>query len=400
MFLQQLALHNFRNYARLALDLPPGPLFVVGENAQGKSNLLESVFFLATTRSPRTANDRELVNWRALAEEMPFARAAGVVVRESGKTRLDVTMMLKEGAPPAGREDGGRLTLGKRITVNGVPKRAMDLLGQLEVVMFSPHDIELVNGSPSARRRYLDITNSMVDHRYVRALQRFNRVLLQRNSLLRAIRERQARRDQLDYWDDLLIENGAYITQRRQDSLRALNRGLREIHPELTGKEERLDIAYLPSIYQNGHRVDLLRESGPESERELADSYRGALSREHRREVAAGVSLLGPHRDDLRFVVNGVDMTTFGSRGQQRTAALSLKLAEAQYMQEETAEPPLLLLDDVMSELDGARRRHISAWLRRDRQAIIVATDLDQYRPELVQDATMLRVVNGSLKPA
>jgi len=359
MRLTHLSLHNFRNYVRLDLDLPSGVTLLVGDNAQGKTNLLESVYYLATTRSPHAGADRELVNWLAAEQEpLPYARLVGRVARGASEISIEVTLTQQA-------DNGTRYR--KQIRLNGVAKRAMDLLGQLNVVLFLPEDISLVSGSPSGRRRYLDAALCQIDPLYCRTLSRYNQIVSQRNALLRDLRERGGDPAQLAFWNERLVDHGAYLVSRRWEALHALDELAHDVHGDLTDGTEQLHLRYVPSVEMDG----------PGDTDAAGAAFQAQLQSLRPREVAAGMTLMGPHRDEVRFSINEVDAGIYGSRGQQRTAALSLKLAEVNLMRRETGEHPVLLLDDVLSELDEHRRRFLLHTLENGtEQAIITTTDL------------------------
>ena len=386
MYLKHLSLTNYRNYTRLEQDFPERAILVQGDNAQGKTNLLEAIYYLATTRSPIIGSDRHLLNWQARGEPMPFARLVGDVGRGGGDERIEITLL----------QDGqGEGRLMRRIRVNGVDKRAVDLLGRLNVVLFLPQDIDLVSGPPALRRRYLDVTLCQVDGRYTRHLQHYNRVLVQRNSLLRRLRERRDDPAQLSYWDEQLARWGSLVTARRLQAVRCLEEAAAAIQPELTGGVEQLALRYEASI-----PLPAVEEApaGPdEAPPALVESALAALGRGRPRDVGAAMTTVGPHRDELRFLVGGVDVGLLGSRGQQRTVALALKLAEARFMERETGETPVLLLDDVMSELDRARGQYLLRAVAAARQVILTTTDLAMYPPEFVERAVLWRVRKGEI---
>jgi len=406
MFCEHLSLTNFRNYVRLELELPPGATLLVGANAQGKTNLLEAVYYLATTRSFRSAVDRELVNWSVAGDELQFSRLAGRVQHGRDTVAVEIVMRpTRLDGPGAGAAAGGSAPGangataagpgGKRIRVNGAPKRAIDLIGQINVVAFAPQDVDLVCGSPAGRRRYLDITISQIDHRYVRTLALYQKVLLQRNSLLRLIREGRGRPDQLGYWDEELASAGAFVIRRRAEAITAMQRLAEGIHRSLTGLRERLDLRYAPNLPLRAG--DATAETADQAE--VVARFRRELKSALANELRLAQSLVGPHRDDLIFQVDGVDMNAYGSRGQQRTVALSLKLAELQLMREATGQLPILLLDDVMSELDEARRSRVLGAIEPGQQVLATATDLDQFRGSFAADATVLAVRHGTVAP-
>jgi DNA replication and repair protein RecF len=390
MRLTHLSLHNFRNYVRLDLDLPPGVTVLVGDNAQGKTNLLEAVYYLATSRSPQAGSDRELVNWLATENEpLPYARLAGSVAWQERELTIQIILTQQaNNATPSGER------YRKQILLNGVARRAMDLLGQLNVVLFLPDDIALVSGSPSLRRRYLDVTLCQVDPVYCRALSRYNQVVTQRNALLRDLREKggaSARTNasaQLQFWDAKLVEHGGLLVTRRWQVIKALDGLARAVHQELTNETEQLGVRYVPSVELDD----------PGDTEAVNASFQAQLVNQRSREIAAGMTLAGPHRDEVRFLINDMDAGVYGSRGQQRTVALSLKLAEVDLMRRETGEHPVLLLDDVLSELDAQRRRFLLHRLDDGPdQAVLTTTDLHALPADFLRKCQVWCVEMGCL---
>ncbi len=383
--IEHLSLTNFRNYAHLELDLPKKLVVVQGDNAQGKTNLLEAIYILATARSHRAAAERELINWYTPREGVPVARLFALVERWRGKVELEIAFKGSPGeaaSPGLPFEDAH---FQRRIRINGIPRRAVDLVGQVKVVMFSSLDIDLIGGSPSLRRRYLDLTNCQLDPRYLRALNRYHKVLAQRNHLLKLIQERRGEQDQLDFWDQELAQNGSYLMVQRQQMVDELNQLIKPIHYELTAGGEELVITYRPTM-----EADNLEA--------LCHRFGQRLREARQREISLGMSLLGPHRDDLGFWVNGIDMNVFASRGQQRTIALSLKLAEANLMYSRSGDYPILLLDDVLSELDRLRRHHLLESISPYQQVVITTTDLDQFEPGFLDQAALFGVREGRIE--
>jgi len=394
MHLQRLSLTNFRNFARLELALPKGLTIVQGENAQGKSNLLEAIAYLATTRSPRAGSDMELVNWLALDEPMPFARLSAEVQRGERLERLDITLLPRT-------EAGGRLR--KQVRINGAPRRAMDVVGLMPVALFRPEDVDLVSGSPSVRRRYLDVALCQLDRPYCRALSRYGKAVEQRNALLRQLQGRRDAGEQLRFWDEKLAEMGGFIIARRLWFIRQLDAEASLRHLDLSGGYERLRLRYLPSFDptrapgagawpRNGARKPVEGELEPEAASAMFLAY---LRKGRERDLAAGMTLLGPHRDDMGFYLSNRNLRTFGSRGQQRTAALACKLAEVAVMTRELGFAPILLLDDVMSELDANRRSLLADMLAHAPQAIVTTTDWHHFNGEMLTHALRLCVRQG-----
>ncbi len=391
MRLTHLTLSNFRNFARVELDLPPGISVFCGENAQGKTNLLEAVYLLATTRSPRAASDTELVRWDAVADGVGAMRVGGRAQRGRGELQVEIAVMVREAdaAPPAEPVPHAA----KRLRLNGLPRRASEVIGHILAVLFTVQDIELLTGPPAGRRRYLDITVAQVDHAYLRTLQRYQRVMQQRNVLLRRVQEGRARPEQLLPWDEELVMQGAAITLARAAAVAELNRHVQSVYMALSDGREDLTVRYAPQLAEE------CPAGLPGRPEELRNRFREAIQRRQAREVAAGVSLVGPHRDDLRFEIGGRPAGSFGSRAQQRTAALALRLAEARFLRERSGETPVLLLDDILSELDERRRAAVLRVLTETEQALITTAELDRFSPAFLERATVFRVADGRVFP-
>ncbi len=400
MRLTHLGLTNFRTYRRLELALTPGVTLLVGDNAQGKTALLEAIYYLATSRSPRTSTDRELVSWAASEEPLPFARVAGDIARRDRAVHVEIVVV----QPP-----GSVRPLEKRIKIDGVARRALDLLGQVNVVFFSPDDIELVSDGPTVRRHYLDATLCQIDPRYCHALGQYRRVLAQRNHLLHTIQEGRGRRDELGFWDDLLVEHGSVVTARRHALLGRLEAWGTLIYGDLTGGQDALRVIYRPSALVSQSDRPTERGAAEAAQAllgqetlaagEVAEVFRTRLAARGAAEIARGATLVGPHRDDFQLLGGAIDLHIYGSRGQQRTAALALKLAEIEAMNEATGERPVLLLDDVMSELDAPRRTYVAARVAQHEQTLATATDWSDFSPALQAQATCLTVQAGSVSP-
>jgi DNA replication and repair protein RecF len=285
----------------------------------------------------------------------------------------------------------------------------MDLLGQANVVLFVPQDIALIDGAPSGRRRHLNAALCQVDSQYCRALTQYARVLEQRNHLLRILRDRGGAWDQLDFWDEELAQSGAQIIARRQQAVMDLEALAQSLHVDLSGGKERLRLRYVPTFdprqpQQDDRQIRLSLDlpppiSMPQDTESIRRAFLHLLHTTRHQEIPRGMTLLGPHRDDLRFFDGQVDLHLYGSRGQQRTAILALKLAQVTWMVHATGEQPILLLDDVMSELDIERRRYLCHQLAQVEQAIVTTTDLDALTPDLLEQATLYRVSQGRLEP-
>lgn len=388
-----LSLTNFRNYARLELDLPEQTILLHGANAQGKTSLLEAIYYLATSRSPHTPVDRQLMNWLAEQEALPFTRLVADVATLEGARRIEITL-IKEAL------SGAEVRFRKQVRVNGLPRRTIDLLGQLKVVLFLPQDVALISGPPGERRRYLDITLCQVDPAYCRALSLYNRVVAQRNALLKALQEHRGTPDELTFWDQQLVAAGGTLMASRAQAIAELERLARDIHRDLSGNREHLALRYEPSVVPSQpHRLPGSRPDVPPGA--LADDYgaalRDQLTRGRRDEIARGMTLWGPHRDELRFLANGVDLGIYGSRGQQRTAVLALKLGEVAWIRQAAGEWPVLLFDEVLAELDLTRRRYLLDRIDNAQQVLLTSTDPGLFAPDFLRKVKLLRVEAGRI---
>jgi DNA replication and repair protein RecF len=402
MYLRHLSLTNFRTYARLELDLPAQAILLYGDNAQGKTSLLEAIYVLATGRSSHTTSDRQLINWLAAEDTLqPNARLIADVTRADRSLHIEMVLMLE----PANTEDGWRFK--KQIKVNGAVVRGADLIGQIAVVMFLPDDVDIVGGGPANRRRYLDAALSQVDAEYASALDLYTDVLARRNATLKQLAEVGGDADQLIYWDEQLTAAGALITLRRQSAIAELEALADRLHRELTRERHTLHLRYQPSflpdqpiapVYQRGLNLDLPTRS-PEATLEQARiSFLKQLAARHDDEIARGTTLVGPHRDEVRFIADEIDLGTFGSRGQQRTAILGLKLAEVQWMRSKINDWPILLLDEVMAELDAGRRGYLLQQINGAHQSILTSTELEMFTTEFRSRAKILRVARGRIE--
>lgn len=408
MFLSHLSLTHYRNYHQLELDFTRPISLFQGQNAQGKTNLLEAIYFLSTTKPVHAQNERETVDWQAQDEPIPYSRIAAEIQSQGRPLQIEIIM--------TPRGDGVNFT--KQIKVNGVSKRSMDLLGVMPSVIFLPADIRLVDGSPGERRRYLDIALCQIDRDYCRSLSEYQKVLNQRNSLLKGLRDQPVRPSsdsidaQLGFWDEKLVQYGSAVMARRHSFILQLEAIAQERHAALSDTREQLALYYIPSL-NLGQMTELeftqLRDSlalpdlgmairTPLTLAEVTQQYQAKLQSRRAREVAAGNTLYGPHRDDLRILANGRDLRTYGSRGQQRTAALALKLAELRVSTAATGTTPILLLDDVMSELDEQRRNTLLGALTGVDQAIVTTTDWEDFTPEFRQQAQLFHVHAGQIE--
>lgn len=373
MRLLELFLTNFRNYESLHLQPDAGLNLITGENAQGKTNLLESIYLLATGRALRAGKDEELIRWGA--EE---ATVRAHIQRERLlDVRVEVTLSRSQS---------------RVVKVDGQTYRAANALGQFNVVLFSAIDLEVVRGQPADRRRYLDVEIGMLSPAYVRALAGYRRALEQRNRLLKAIREgggviTPSTIELLEAWDEQLVRYGSSVIVARERFIRALHPLACAAHADLSEGREELDIRYAPAV-----------EGVPGEREQTAERFRLQLRQMREEELRRGTTLVGPQRDDLLLLVDGKEARTYASQGQQRTVMLSLKRAEFELVVQERQEPPIVLLDDVMSDLDDRRRTQLLQMALRGAQAFITATSAETFPQEILRAARMYRVESGRIE--
>ena len=400
MHLRLLELDEFRSFRSLRLEIDPAGFRAVGSNASGKSTLMEAITMLATTRSPRTSSERELANWESgVAFGMsPYARLRGEFTRADGVHSIAIGLSVDE---------GGRSGIKKSVQFDEQPARAIDVVGQFKTVLFSPDDVELLPGSPGGRRRFLDLAISQARRTYLRGLSRYTRVLEQRNGLLRSLSRESgttsARRaaQELPFWDSELVAAATIVLSERAVYVAGLNDLAREHFGRLTGLDS-LEIIYQP---QRLPAIDGLPVAATRNDLELTrlqQSLAAQLSRTlnevRAEELRRGVTAVGPHRDDLSFRVEGVDLGKFGSRGQQRLALVATKLAEVDLLQREAGEPPVLLLDDVLSELDRRHRRLVvEAIAVRPAQVCVTSTELSDLDVPGLSHLPILQVASGQV---
>lgn len=371
MYLRRLSLHNFRVYERLQLELENGLVVFIGPNAAGKTSLLEAIYLLAATKSPRTVSDQELVRWGS-----DVARVDGLFVTHEGRqTKLGIGL---EASPVRGSGS-------KRLEFDGtVVPTARDMIGRASVVMFAPDDLAIIKSAPGLRRRFLNTAIAQLHPVYLDDLNRYRRALRQRNELLKLLGRGGTRFSDVEPWTEQLIRAGAAVALVRRRFVHDLDRLAAAIHRQV-GNEETLTLTY---------RGDLAAASDIAPAEQL---FRQRLEHYADLEVRRGTTLAGPHRDDLLVEVNGASVRQYGSQGQQRTAALSLKLGQAQVSREWNDEPPLLLLDDCLSELDPTRAAAILNLTTSLDGLIVTSAKLDpalQDRPE----ASFYHVAGGKVQ--
>lgn len=407
MYITRLSLTNFRNYGRLELDLPTGPALMYGNNAQGKTNLLEAIYYLATTKSPHADQDQQLINWVAMQADEPVivGRLVAQIATNQGQKSIEIRLIYERNQGPG----NGRGSFRREALVDKRKVRLMDLLGHVRVVLFLPEDVQLITGPPRLRRRYLDITLCQVDSHYCRTLSQYNKVLEQRNALLRQIAEGQSSREMLTIFTEKLVQLGSIIFVRRAQFLNDLAREVHRIHYEsLTEGKETIRLNYLPGLWQsksgnNGDAPDVEEwetwwQLHFHDEAAVAERFAEAVELSLKVDLARGATRIGPHRDDWQFMLNGRSLSSYGSRGQQRTAILALKMAEINWMTQETDEIPILLLDEVVAELDAHRRALLLNYVKDANQALLTATDPNMFSKDFLRNSASFLVQNGRVQ--
>ncbi|AMY05837.1 DNA replication and repair protein RecF [Staphylococcus condimenti] len=368
MKLTALQLENYRNYEEVVLDCHPDVNILIGENAQGKTNLLESIYTLALAKSHRTSNDKELIRFNA-----EYAKIEGELSYRHGKMPLTMFITKK----------------GKKVKVNHLEQhRLTQYVGHLNVVLFAPEDLNIVKGSPQVRRRFIDMELGQISAVYLNDLSQYQRILKQKNNYLKQMQMKQKTdRTMLEVLNQQFAEYALKITLKRAHFINELETLAKPIHSSITDERETLDLEYRPS----------LKLSEETDEAKLYEEVQKLLQDNMEREIERGVALYGPHRDDLGFKVNEMDAQTYGSQGQQRTTALSIKLAEIELINIEVGEYPILLLDDVLSELDDSRQTHLLSTIQDKVQTFVTTTSVEGIDHEIMKHAKLYRINQGEI---
>ncbi|MDD4494953.1 MAG: DNA replication/repair protein RecF [Eubacteriales bacterium] len=367
MYVKSLRLNNFRNYTDTRIEFKNNINVIYGDNAQGKTNLLEALFICSYGRSHRTSKDSDLI----MHEKCGYFVSIDIE-KEYSSCTVDVASIKGER---------------KKVRINKNPvKKIGELMGNLRAVMFAPEDLMIIKEGPGERRKFLDMAISQLRPPYFFDLQNYQKVLMQRNNLLREIQEHTSLEDTLPVWDEALVESGARLIKSRNSFITALNKKTAERHSSLTGDEEQLRLEYLPSV----------KTENPEDLESVRNSFSALLKKVKDREIRNCATLVGPQRDDFEIYINDKDVKTYGSQGQQRLSALSLKMAEIDIIKEETGDTPILLLDDVMSELDRTRQSYLIESID-GIQTFITTTDKGIFECLKNKDITYINVIDGSL---
>ncbi|WLD93398.1 DNA replication/repair protein RecF [Alkalihalobacillus sp. AL-G] len=370
MYLQELQLKNYRNYESEALQFEDNVNVFVGENAQGKTNVMEAIYVLGFATSHRTSRDKELIHW-----DSEYGKIEGRVQKRNGPLSLQIVINQK----------------GKKAKYNHIEQRRLtDYIGALNIVMFAPEDLNLVKGSPQVRRRFIDMEIGQISPVYLHHLNQYKKILQQRNHLLRDMQRKRSNEQQimLDILTEQLVEQAVKIVQKRYQFLDLLQEWAAPIHRGITKDNEKLDIQYKSTVHVSDS-LDMTK---------MIEEYYEKFGKIRERELERGTTMAGPHRDDLILHVNEKDVQTYGSQGQQRTTALSLKLAEIELIKAEVGEYPLLLLDDVLSELDDSRQSHLLNTIEGKVQTFVTTTSVKGIEHDTLKNASLFNIQEGTAR--
>lgn len=358
MIIESVELKNYRNYKELHMNFDQGTNLLYGDNAQGKTNILEAVYVCATTKSHRGSKDREIIGF---GEEESHMRIN--VRKDNIPYRIDMHL---------------RMNKTKGVAINGVPiRKASELFGIVNVIFFSPEDLNIIKNGPAERRRFVDMELCQLNKLYVHSLVQYNKIIGQRNKLLKDLKFKPEYEEMLDIWDMQLISYGKEIIQYRIDFIKKLNEIIREIHLKLSGEKEEIFIKYEPNV--------------------VPEDFERQMKKNRIQDMKQKTTLCGPHRDDIIFYVNEIDIRKYGSQGQQRTAALSLKLSEIELVKKIVKDYPILLLDDVLSELDKNRQEHLLSAIK-NIQTIITCTGLEDFISRSFELDKIYKVTDGTVE--
>lgn len=358
MIIQSLSLRDYRNYETLSLHFDKGINIFYGDNAQGKTNILEALYLCATTKSHRGSKDREIIK---LQKEESHIR----LFTEKDNISHKIDMHLKKNKS-------------KGIAIDGIPiKKSSELLGFMNVVFFSPEDLSIIKNGPGERRRFIDLELCQLDKVYLYNLTKYNKIVTQRNNLLKQINFNRSLLDTIEVWDEQLIASGLEVIKARQQFIEQLNSIVYGIHKKLSGGKEELVIKYEPNV--------------------TVDVFQDKLKKVLDRDIQMKMTSIGPHRDDILFMIKDIDIRKFGSQGQQRTSALSLKLAEIELVRKIIKDEPILLLDDVLSELDRNRQTYLLDSID-NIQTFVTCTGLEEFVNKRITINKTFKVVEGTVE--
>ena len=401
MQLTHISLTDFRNFARLDMEVPAGPVLLVGANGQGKTSLVEAIYFLATFTSFHALHDRELVNFLAARKNLAVGRIEARFDRDGEDHRLEVRIIQETNGI------NGSSRLRKEVLFDGLKKKVGEVVGEFIAVLFLPQMVEVIEGAPEERRRFINLAMTQVIPGIRDVLNDYTQALSNRNALLKQIQEFGGDPHQLDYWDEILASKGSELIFNRIHAIKELERFAARNHQELTRGEAVLRLSYQPAYDplpeipgQFSLPLDAAVDRSGLALEGIRQGFVKRLESKRETDIMRGVTTIGPHRDEMRFLENGIDLGTYGSRGQVRTAMLSLKMAEATWMEKKTGHTPVLLLDEALAELDPNRRLDLLNRLANNRQTLLTTTDLELFSADFIKQATLWNVSQGRIELA
>jgi DNA replication and repair protein RecF len=398
MRLTHLSLTNFRLFSRLDMDMPRRILLLVGSNAQGKTSLLEAIYFLSTFSSFHAQTDRQLINFLAGQESLAVGRLVATYERADRQHRLEVRLIQDLNGNGGTRQR-------KEVLLDGAKIHANQAVGHFSSVIFLPQMTRILEGGPDERRRYLNLTIAQANPGFSQILTDYNQALTQRNALLKQLNEHGGDPEQLVFWDNVLTSKGAVIISLRIQAIKQLEQLAVRIHEKLSGSAEVIRLLYQPSYDplpeptgQFALPIQTTVQRDGFTIAQIQQGFAAKLGEVRREEIARGVTTIGPHRDEMRIQCNGIDLTDFGSRGQVRTAILALKLAEVDWLKQVTGEWPVLLMDETLAELDAQRRGYLLEYLEKSEQAILTTTDMNLFPSGFSQKCERWQVSLGNIE--
>jgi len=400
MWLKHLSLTNFRNYARLDSDVPNGLLLIAGDNGQGKTSLIEAIYFLSAFESFHAENDRQLIHFIASRDPLAVGRIVADFESNQHSHRLEVRIIQE-------KDNGnGNGRLRKEVIYDGVKQKLSEVVGKFKAVIFLPQSLQIIEGSPEERRRFINLALSQVLPHYPAILSEYTRALNQRNALLKQLNERGGDVNELNYWDSEISQLGARLIHARIHALMELEEFAFPLYHQLTHEKEVLRVVYQPSYDplekpagQYTLPVEIQADRRGLTPEQIQAGFHIQLNKLRLEEIKRGVTTIGPHRDEIRFLSNGIDLGIYGSRGQVRTGILAIKFAEMNWIKKKSGQWPVFLLDEVLAELDDQHRQDLLSKLNEFEQAILTTTDVNLFNPQFLQKVLIWQVKAGQIFP-
>ena len=389
MFLKHLSLENYRLITRLDMEMPRRLLLFVGGNAQGKTTVLEAIYYLATFTNALSTADRQCINLLTAEQNPAVTRIKGIFEKDGHDHEMEVRLILEANG-------NGEKRFRKEILLDGAKTKAHKAIGIFNAVIYLPQMARLLENGPDERRRYLNFAITQCDPHYAEHLSRYSKTLKQRNALLKRLAEHGGSAQQLVYWDQLLVKHGTYLQQERYAAVKEIGEIALDVHRKLTREAETLRMEYRPAMGEHNPNavIDIFEHKAGDFEQ----NFQKLLEQKRNIEIRRGMCLYGPHRDDMLLYSNGLDISQFGSRGQIRTAILSIKLSELLWLKQKTGTWPVLLLDEIYAELDEQRRADLAEYLLTTDQTLITTTDTHQFSADFLNSTTICDVQAGVVK--